>query len=114
MKSRLSSTIRMLVLWNGLALFGVLALAYHAGRMSGGAAIFDIGSMPNGAGSVVLVAALVALGTALILALTLGRRGIRPVTELSEFSQRVAAGDAAAPVGGGGRGEQRLHRGTIN
>ena len=98
MKSRLSSTIRMLVLWNGLALFGVLALAYHAGRMSGGAAIFDIGSMPNGAGSVVLVAALVALGTALILALTLGRRVLRPVAELSEFSERFAAGDARARV----------------
>src|SRR3989442_3491457 len=100
MKSRLSSTIRMLVLWNGLALFGVLALAYHAGRMSGGAAIFDIGSMPNGAGSVVLVAALVALRTALILALTPGRQGLKAASELAEVFDRFPPGDAGAPGAG--------------
>ena len=96
MKSRLSSTIWMLVLWNGLALFLVLGLAYHAGRLSGGTAISDFTSMPSSASTAVLVAGLVALGTALILAFTLGRRVLTPVAELSEFSERLAAGDARA------------------
>ena len=35
MKARLSSTLWFLVLWAGVALFGVLALAYHAGKNPG-------------------------------------------------------------------------------
>ncbi len=96
MKSRLSSTIWMLTLWNGLALFGVLALAYHAGRVGGGAGLFDFGAMTGGAGGLVIFAALLALGTALILALTLGKRILSPVEHLSEFSERLAAGDPRA------------------
>lgn len=96
MKARLSSTIWMLVLWNGLALFLVLGLAYHAGRVSGGASMFDFGSLPSGASGSVLLGALVALGTALLAALTLGRRVLDPVQELAEFSERFAAGDSRA------------------
>lgn len=96
MKARLSSTIWMLVLWNGLAFFLVLGLAYHAGRVSGGASMFDFGSLPSGASGAVLFAALVALGTALLAALTLGRRVLDPVQKLAEFSERFAAGDSRA------------------
>ena len=39
MKSRLSSTIWMLVFFIGLALFGVLGLAYYAGAHSGAQAV---------------------------------------------------------------------------
>ncbi len=96
MKARLSSTIWMLALWNGLALFLVLGMAYHAGRVSGGASMFDFGSLPSGASGAVLLAALVALGTALMGALTLGRRVLDPVREIAEFSERFAAGDSRA------------------
>ena len=54
MKSRLSSTIWTLVFVNGLALFIVLGLAFHAGRESGGASLFDFGSLPSGASGAVL------------------------------------------------------------
>ncbi len=93
MKSRLSSTIWMLVLWNAAALLGVLFLAYHAGRTANGAAIFEFSSMPGGASGAVLAASLLALGSAIILGFTLGRRILNPVGELAEFSERLAAGD---------------------
>ena len=49
MKSRLSSTIWTLVFVNGLALFGVLGLAFHAGREAKDNSIFDFASLPSGA-----------------------------------------------------------------
>ena len=64
MKSRLSSTIWTLVFVNGLALFIVLGLAYHAGRESGGVSLFDFGNLPSGASGAVLGAALLGLGAA--------------------------------------------------
>jgi len=39
MKSRLSTTIWLLVLWTTGALFAILGIAYHAGARSGGASI---------------------------------------------------------------------------
>ena len=96
MKARLSSTIWMLVLWNGLALFGVLGLAYHAGRAAGGASLLDFGTLPSEVSAAVLGAAVLALGTALILALTLGKRVLNPVQEIAEFSERFVAGDPRA------------------
>ena len=96
MRSRLSSTIWTLVLLNGLALFVVLGLAYHAGRQSGGASILEFTSLPSGASSAALFAVLLALGMTLILALRLGRRVLSPLEQLAEFSERFAAGDSRA------------------
>ncbi|MBZ5540502.1 MAG: methyl-accepting chemotaxis protein [Acidobacteriia bacterium] len=98
MKGRLSSTIWMLILWTGVALFGVLLLAYHAGRTAGGAAIFEFAAMSGGAGGMVLIAVLLALGTTLALAMTLGKRIVTPVQDLAEFSERLAVGDPRARV----------------
>jgi hypothetical protein len=94
MKSRLSSTIWTLVLLNGVALFAVLGLAYSAGRQSGGVSIFDFGSLPSGASGAVLLAIVLALGTAVLLAWRLGSGLLAPVQELAEFSERFAAGRA--------------------
>src|SRR5256884_1207959 len=96
MKSRLSSTIWTLVFVNGLALFIVLGLAYHAGRESGGVSLFDFGNLPSGASGSVMIAALIALGVAAILAWRLGSSVVTPVQNLTEFSERLAAGDARA------------------
>src|SRR5262249_41456319 len=96
MKSRLSSTIWLLVLWNATALIGTLLLAYHAGRSSGGASVLEFGSLPSGSSGAVLGALLLALFTILIVAIVLSRRVLGPVQGLAEFSERLAAGDPRA------------------
>ena len=96
MKARLSSTIWMLVLWNGLALFAVLGLAFYAGRAAGAASPLDFGTLPSSASGTVLGAALLALLSALLLAFTLSKRVLGPVETLAEFSERFAAGDPRA------------------
>ena len=81
MKGRLNSTIAMLVFVNILALFGVLALAYMAGK--GG----ETGNlMLLGAGAVAL---LVGIGVWA----ALGSKVSTPLKQLTEFSERVGAGD---------------------
>jgi methyl-accepting chemotaxis protein len=98
MKSRLSSTIWTLVLLNGVILFAVLGLAYSAGRQSGGASLFDFGSLPSGASGAVMLAVLLALGMAAFMAWRLGTKLLTPVQELAQFSERIAAGDPRARV----------------
>jgi methyl-accepting chemotaxis protein len=96
MKARLSSTIWLLVLWIGLALFGVLGLAYHAGKNSGGLALSDAGAMPASASEPLLLAFVLALAGALSIVFVLSKRVLRPLGELARFSERLAAGDARA------------------
>jgi twitching motility protein PilJ len=96
MKSRLSSTIWTLVLANGLMLFVVMWLAYHAGGAAGGAFMFDFGALPGGASGSVLLALLLAIGSGVFLAWRLGGALLGPITELAEFSERLAAGDPRA------------------
>src|SRR5215471_4674082 len=88
MKSRLSSTIWTLIILNGVALFTVLGLAYSAGHQAGGGGAFE----PSG----LVLPAIVALGMSIILAWRLGGAILSPVSELAEFSERLAAGDAKA------------------
>src|ERR1700692_729130 len=95
MKTRLSSTIWMLVIWTSIALFGVLGLAYEAGVHSGGGSIFQ-GGTSGSAGMEFLIAAGVALFTSLVLLMTLPRRVLNPIGALSTFSERFAAGDSRA------------------
>jgi len=95
MKTRLSSTIWLLVIWTSVALFAVLGLAYEAGAHSGGVSIFQ-GAASSSAGLELLTAGAVALFTALVLLLTLPRRVLRPIGAPSAFSERFAAGDQRA------------------
>src|SRR2546425_9252597 len=92
MKSRLSSTIWTLVFLNGLVLFAVLTLAFSAGKKAGEASLFDFGSP---AGGTVILAIVLAAGTALILAWRFGAL-LGPLRALAEFSERLAAGDPRA------------------
>ena len=85
MKSRLSSTIWLLVILNGGALAAVLWLAYLAGRQSSGGA-FEPGGL--------IIPGIIALGISIILLWRLYSTILTPVSELSEFSERLAAGDA--------------------
>jgi twitching motility protein PilJ len=96
MKSRLSSTIWTLAILNGFAFFAVLGLAFSAGRQSNGASMFDIGAMPSGASGGLIFALVLAIAMSIILAWRLGAAILSPVSELSEFSERLAAGDSKA------------------
>src|SRR6266550_822709 len=89
MKSRLSSTIWTLVLFNGLAYLAVLWLAFSAGRKAGEASGLDFGS-PGMVGAL-LVSLLMSVILAWRFAALLG-----PVHALAEFSERLAAGDPRA------------------
>jgi methyl-accepting chemotaxis protein len=95
MKTRLSSTIWMLVIGTSIALFGILGLAYEAGVHSGGASVFQ-GGTSGSAGTEFLIAAGVAVITSLALLMTLPRRVLVPIGALSTFSERFAAGDSRA------------------
>ena len=94
MKSRLSTTIWLLVLWTTGALFAILGIAYHAGARSGGASMD--GAFSTSAGPELLMAAGLAFLTAILLLMTLPRRVLTPLAALTSFSERFAAGDARA------------------
>jgi methyl-accepting chemotaxis protein len=98
MKSRLSSTIWTLVVFNGIVLAAVIALAYNAGHQSGNASILDFAALPSGAvGSVALAVGLALLMT-IIMAWRLGGSLLAPVNDLAKFSERLAVGDPKARV----------------
>ena len=96
MKSRLSSTIWMMVAGMAVALFAVLGLAYHAGKESGGIALSDAPSLPSGASGPLFAAFGLAIAAALLLMFVLSKRVLTPVGELAKFSERLVAGDARA------------------
>jgi methyl-accepting chemotaxis protein len=98
MKARLSSTIWFLVLWTGLALSGVLWLAYYAGKNSGGLALSDAGALPSSASGPLLAAVGLTVVALLSLVFVLSKRVLTPVDELARFSERLVAGDARARV----------------
>jgi methyl-accepting chemotaxis protein len=105
MKSRLSTTIWLLVFWAALALFGVLGLAYHAGKESGGLALTDLGSLPSSASGPLMAAIGLALAGALSVVFVLSKRVLKPVGDLAKFSERLVAGDARARAEVGGDDE---------
>jgi methyl-accepting chemotaxis protein len=98
MKSRLSSTIWGLVFFVGLALFGVLGLAYYAGAHSVAQVGADGSQIPGGANGALIGAAVLALAAAIALFSTLSKRVLTPLQELAQFSERVASGDVRARV----------------
>jgi twitching motility protein PilJ len=95
MKTRLSSTIWMLVIGTCISLFAVLGLAYQAGANSGGGSILQ-GGASGSAGMEFLMAAGLAGIMSLALMMTLPRRVLGPIGALTSFSERFAAGDSRA------------------
>jgi methyl-accepting chemotaxis protein len=93
MKGRLSSTIWMLAIANAVAFLGVIFLAYVAGWKSQ-SSILDA-FHGNGAGFF-LGAVVVALGMAFIVVTILANRIVAPVKQLTDFSEKLAAGDYKA------------------
>jgi twitching motility protein PilJ len=105
MKSRLSTTIWLLVFWAAIAFFGVLGLAYHAGKEAGGLALSDLGSLPGSASGPLFAAVGLALAGALSIVFVLSKRVLKPVDDLAKFSERLVAGDARARAEVGGDDE---------
>jgi methyl-accepting chemotaxis protein len=105
MKARLSSTIWLLVAWAGAALFGVLGLAYHAGKNSGGQSLLTLTSLPASASAPLVGAAALAVAAVFSLVWVLRKRVLKPTAELAQFSERLASGDARARVEIKGRDE---------
>ena len=79
-------------------IFAVLFLGYHAGLKADGHSILDLGALPPDSMLPLAIAAVFAVGVSLALINILGNRIVRPVTEVAEYSQKVAAGDARASV----------------
>jgi twitching motility protein PilJ len=98
MKSRLSSTIWTLVVFNGIVLAAVIALAYNAGHQSGSASILDFAALPSSAVGLAALAAGLALLMTIILAWRLGGSLLAPIDDLAKFSERLAVGDPKARV----------------
>ncbi|HUQ49679.1 MAG TPA: methyl-accepting chemotaxis protein [Terriglobales bacterium] len=93
MKGRLGSTIWLLVIFNAVALFGVLFLAYSAGQHSGGLGLSGAFSAPGNTPLFLLIGIVVALGMSALLAIMLGNKILKPMKELADYSERVASGD---------------------
>ena len=98
MKGRLSNTIWMLVLWNFAALFIVLGLGFGAGARANSAAPFDLAALPSTAATELLAGVVLALVTGILCLRLLSSRVLEPVKELTDFSERMAVGDARARV----------------
>src|SRR5579863_5393492 len=96
MRSRLSTTIWGLILWDVAALATVLGLAFHAGAAANGQSISNFGALPSGASGSLLGAGALVIVTFLIHVMLLPKRVITPLTELASFSERLAAGDKGA------------------
>jgi methyl-accepting chemotaxis protein len=96
MKGRLSSTIWLLVGINLVALFAAIGLAYGAGARSKGLSILDFGALPGSAGMELLAAVFVAVAITFAVASLLGSKVLKPVKQLADASERLAAGDFKA------------------
>src|SRR5260370_38521909 len=99
MKSRLSSTVWTLVFVNGLALFVVIGLAFHAGREAADKSLLDFTSLPSGASGGGILAALLALAAGGFPAWRLGSPGVTPAQQPADFSARRPGGAARPPAG---------------
>src|SRR5215470_5335882 len=87
MKSRLSGTIWTLVVLNVLAFAAAIYLAFSAGQKSAAGSAETTG---------LFVAAGAALFATILLYWRLSSAIVTPVSQLAEFSERLAAGDARA------------------
>lgn len=93
MKGRLSSTIWMIVTVNVVAVLLVLWLAYEAGAHSGGLGLRDAGALGGSSGPQLLFAVAIGAAAAIFSISVLGSKVVKPVQEITEFSEKIAGGD---------------------
>jgi methyl-accepting chemotaxis protein len=93
MKGRLSSTIWMIVTVNVVAVLLVLWLAYEAGAHSGGLGLRDAGALGGSSGPQLLFAVAIGAAAAIFSISVLGSKVVKPVQEITDFSEKIAGGD---------------------
>ena len=93
MKSRLSSTVWLLVIWVAVAAGGASLLAFYAGTHANGTGIGDAAGMPTNASTALIAAVGLCATAALSLVMVLTKSVLTPVEKLAEFSERFANGD---------------------
>jgi methyl-accepting chemotaxis protein len=98
MKGRMNANLWKWTGINAAALMAVMLLAYGAGARGGGLGIQDFGALPQGAGFRLLGAAFLVVAASVALVIQLSSRVLRPVEQLTDFSERLAGGDYTAPV----------------
>jgi len=96
MKSRISSTMWMLILWDAAALGAVLVLAFRAGVAANGQSLANFSALPASATSSLIAAGALIVGTFLLHAVVLSKRVIAPLQEFARFSEKLASGDQRA------------------
>ncbi len=96
MKGRLSSTIWILVGINIVALAAVLVLGYAAGVYAKGLPLLDAMTASSETGMRLLAGLGVLVAITVYVLVVLGNRVVKPVKDLAEFSEKVAAGDYRA------------------
>ena len=99
MKGRLSSTIWMIVTVNVVAVLLVLWLAYEAGAHSGGLGLRDAGALGGSSGPQLLFAVAIGAAAAIFSISVLGSKIVKPVQEITEFSEKIAGGDWSDALG---------------
>jgi methyl-accepting chemotaxis protein len=92
----LGSTIWTWVAINAVVLLTVVVVAYSAGAHSGGLPIASAMQAQGSTPLLLLIAFVAAIGMSLILFIVFGNRVIKPVKELTDFSEKLAAGDYKA------------------
>src|SRR5436305_503714 len=98
MKGRLNSTVFLVVLVDSVALFAVLALAYHAVQSSPKVGILELGNYDPSTGKEMLLGFVLSLAAAIFTWIVLTNRVIAPVNKLAEFSERLSRGEFRARV----------------
>lgn len=95
MKGRLNTAIWTLGVVNAIALFAVLYLAYSAGMHANGLGIADAlsGSTPGRSPLLIFIGMFICVTMSIVLLLVLGNKVVKPVSELVDYSQKVAGGD---------------------
>ena len=93
MKGRISSTIWTVVGLNFLALAAVFAVGYSAGLNTGGFGFSNAPQIAGPAGMKLVGGFVVIVAVALISLSILGKRIVKPVEQLNEYSEKFAAGD---------------------
>src|SRR5512146_2818966 len=93
MKGRVGGMVWQVVGANAVVLLLVLGLAYGAGSRSGGLSLLDFGALPQTAGFEFLGAAFLLVAVTLWMIFFLGGRIVKPVTQVTELTERLAAGE---------------------
>src|SRR5512146_160710 len=93
MKGRVGGMVWQVVGANAVVLLLVLGLAYGAGARSGGLSLLDFGALPQTAGFEFLGAMVLVVAVTLWMIFLLGGRSVKPVTQLADFTERLAEGD---------------------